>query len=158
LELQITNIGKGAAEEITVNFRTIEFEDSQRTWTSELLQSNEDQRFLIPTGAGVDTVQWSFDFFRGNQTTIEIQWQCRDILGDAHDQKQTINVTAYVRQFENTSTRYGQPPVDVISNALTDIKKDVTKISKNLHSISRSSRMERNAQEDNDEQRQSRQE
>lgn len=158
LELQITNIGKGAAEEITVNFRTIEFEDSQRTWTSELLQPNEDQRFLIPTGAGVDTVQWSFDFFRGNQTTIEIQWQCRDILGDAHDRKQTINVTAYVRQFENTGTRYGQPPVDVISNALTDIKKDVTKISKNLHSISRSSRMERNAQEDNDEQRQSRQE
>ena len=100
----------------------------------------------------------SFDFFRGNQTTIEIQWQCRDILGDAHDQKQTINVTAYVRQFENTGTRYGLPPVDVISNALTDIKKDVTKISKNLHSISRSSRMERNAQEGNDEQRQSRQE
>jgi hypothetical protein len=59
LELQITNIGKGAAEEITVDFRTIEFEGSQRTWTTELLQPNEHQRFFIPTGAGVDTTQFT---------------------------------------------------------------------------------------------------
>jgi hypothetical protein len=31
LELQIINIGKGAAEEITANFRNIEFKGSQRT-------------------------------------------------------------------------------------------------------------------------------
>jgi hypothetical protein len=77
LELQITNIGKGTAEEITVNFRTIEFEGSQRTWTTELLQPNEHRRFLIPTRAGVDTAQLSFNFFRDNQTTIELQWQCK---------------------------------------------------------------------------------
>jgi len=155
LELQITNVGKGAAEEITVNFRTIEFEGSQRTWTTELLQPNEHQRFLVSTGAGLDTVRWDFDFFRHNQTTIEIQWQCRDILGDSHDRRQTINVTAYVRQFENTGTRYEQPSMDVISKALTDIKGDVTKISNHLQSIGRSSRIARNAQEDNDEQRHS---
>lgn len=85
LELQITNIGKGAAEEITVTFRTIEFEDSQRTWTTELLQPNEHQRFFKSIGAGVDTAQSSFNFFRDNQTTIELHWQCRDILGDTHD-------------------------------------------------------------------------
>jgi hypothetical protein len=156
LELQITNIGKGAAEEITVDFRTIEFEDSQRTWTTELLQPNEHQRFFIPTGAGVDTTQFTFNFFRDKQTTIELHWQCKDILGGSHDRRQTINVTGYVKQFENTSARYEQPPMDVISNALTDIKKDASNISKNLHSISKSSMMERNAHEDNDEQRQSR--
>lgn len=150
LEMQITNVGKGAAEGITVNFRTIEFEGSQRTWTTELLQPNEHQRFFIPTGAGLDTVQYLFDFFRRNQTTIEIQWQCRDILGDSHDRRQTINVTAYVRQFENTGTRYEQPPMDVISNALTDIKRGVTKISNHLQGMGKSSRMERNTQEDND--------
>lgn len=85
MELQIANIGKGAAEEITVNFRTIEFEGSQRTWTNELLQPNEHQRFFIPTGAGVDTAQSSFNFFRDNQTTIELHWQCRVILGNTHD-------------------------------------------------------------------------
>ncbi len=111
LELQITNIGKGSSEEITVNFTTREFEGSQRTWTTELLQPNEHQRFFIPTGAGLDTVQYRFDFFRRNQTTVEIPWQCRDILGDSHDRRQTINVTAYVRQFENTGTRYEQPSV-----------------------------------------------
>jgi hypothetical protein len=56
-ELQITNVGKGAAEEIPVNFRTIEFEGSQRTWTIELLQPNEYQRFFVPIGAGLDTVR-----------------------------------------------------------------------------------------------------
>ena len=155
LQLQITNIGKGSAEEITVNFNTREFEGSQRAWTSELLQPNEHQRFLILIGADVDMVQRSFSFFRDNQTTIEIEWHCRDILGDAHDRRQTINLTAYVRQFENTSTRYEQPPMDVISNALTGIKGDATKIRKDLHSIIRSSRMERDAQENNDEQTQS---
>lgn len=49
LDLQITNICKGTAEGITVNFRTIEFEGSQRTWTTELLQPNEHQRFFIST-------------------------------------------------------------------------------------------------------------
>jgi hypothetical protein len=89
LELQITNIGKGSAEEITVNFRTTEFECSQRAWTSELLQQpNEHQGFLIPTGADVDAVQRSFNFLRDHQTTIEIQWQYGGILGDAHDQRQ----------------------------------------------------------------------
>ena len=57
LDLQIINIGKGAAEEITVNFRTIEFEGSQRTYTTELLQPNEHQRFFISTGEHVDAVQ-----------------------------------------------------------------------------------------------------
>jgi hypothetical protein len=71
LELQVTNIDKGSAEEITVNFRTTEFEGSQRAWTSELLQPNEHQRFLIPTGADLDAVQRSFNFFRDHQTTIE---------------------------------------------------------------------------------------
>lgn len=45
--------------------------------------------------------------------------------------------------------------MDVISNALTGIKGDATKISKDLHSMIRSSRMERDAQENNDEQTQS---
>jgi hypothetical protein len=155
LELQITNIGKGAAEEITVKFRTREFKGSQREWTNELLQPNEHQRFLIPTGADIDAVQRDFNFFRDHQTTIEIEWHCRDILGDAHDRSQTIDMTAFVRQFENTNTRYEQPPMDVISNALTGIKRGATKIRKDLHSIIRSSRIERNAQQNNDEQRQS---
>jgi hypothetical protein len=46
LDLQIINIGKGAAEEITVNFRTVEFEGSQRTYTTELLQPNEPSKIL----------------------------------------------------------------------------------------------------------------
>jgi hypothetical protein len=106
LDLQIINIGKGAAEEIIVNFRTIEFEGSQRTYTTELLQPNEHQRFFISTGEHVDAVQWNFNFFRDNQTTIELNWQCRDILGNTHDRRQKINVTGYVRQFENTGARY----------------------------------------------------
>jgi hypothetical protein len=85
LDLQITNINKGAVEGITVNFRTIEFEGSQRTRTTELLQPNEHQRFFISTGVGVHTAQSSFNFFRDNQTTIELHGQCKDILGDTHD-------------------------------------------------------------------------
>jgi hypothetical protein len=90
-----------------------------------------------------------------HQPTIEIEWYCRDILGCAHDRRQTINLTAYVRQLENTRSRYEQPQMDVISNALIGIKGDATKIRKDLHSIIRSSRMDRDAQENNDEQRQS---
>ena len=52
LELQITNMSKGAAVEITVNFSTREFEGCQRAWTDELLQPYEHQRFVIPTGGG----------------------------------------------------------------------------------------------------------
>jgi hypothetical protein len=152
LDLQITNICKGAAEGITVNFRTIEFEGSQITWTTELLQPNEHQKFFMPTGAGVRTAQSSFNFFRDNQTTIELHWQCKDILGDTHDRRQTINVTAYVRQFENTSARYEQPSLEAISDALTDIKKYASNISNNISSISINlAGSRRNAQEDNDE-------
>ena len=98
--------------------------------------------------------QCSFNFFKDNQTTIEIHWRCKDILADTHDRRQTIDVTAYVRQFENTSARYEQSPVEVISNVLTDIKRDAINISKNLHRISIDlSESRRNAQEDNDEQR-----
>jgi len=74
----------------------------------------------------------------------------------AHDRRQTINLTAYVRQFENTKSRYEQQPqMDVISNALIGIKGDATKIRKDLQRLIRSSRMDRDAHENNDEQRQS---
>jgi hypothetical protein len=43
--------------------------------------------------------------------------------------------------------------MEVISNALIDMKKDASNIAKNLHSISTSSRMERNVHEDHNEQR-----
>ena len=71
------------------------------------------------------------------------------------EDKQSINLTAYVRQFENTRSRYEQPQMDVISNALIGIKGDATKIRKDLQRLIRSSRMDRDAQENNDEQRQS---
>jgi hypothetical protein len=132
LELQITNIGKGSAEEITVSFGTREFTGSQRTWRTELLQPNEHQKCFIPIGERADEVQRDFNFFGDNQTTIDLNWRCRDILGNPHEQSQTINVTDYVRQFENTGTRYEQPPMDAISNALTAIKRDVTNISNHL--------------------------
>ncbi|MDQ4050831.1 MAG: hypothetical protein M3093_04395 [Thermoproteota archaeon] len=136
LELQITNIGKGSAEEITVSFGTREFTGSQRTWRTELLQPNEHQKFFIPIGERADAVQRDFNFFRDNQTTIDLNWRCRDILGNTHERSQTINVTNYVRQFENTRARYEQPPMEVISNALTDMKRDVGNIGKNLRSMS----------------------
>lgn len=148
LELQITNIGKGSAEEITVSFGTREFTGSQRTWRTELLQPNEHQKFFIPIGERADEVQMDFNFFGDNQTTIDLNWRCSDILGNPNEQSQTINVTDYVRQFENTGTRYEQPPMDAISNALTAIKRNVTKISNHLQRIGRSGTIERNAQED----------
>jgi len=64
----------------------------------------------------------------------------------------TINVTAYVRQFENTSARYEQPSLEAISDALTDIKKYASNISNNISSISINlAGSRRSAQEDNDE-------
>jgi hypothetical protein len=45
--------------------------------------------------------------------------------------------------------------MDVMSNALNGIKEDATKIRKDLQCLIRSSRMDRDAQENNDEQSQS---
>ena len=103
LEFVVVNIGKGSAEDVSIKFRVIEAQKSERSWVQELMLPNAHQKFFIPVGES--QTQHSMEYFEKNQTTLEFEWHCKDILGLTHTGKKQIDVTSFVVQMRKTQAR-----------------------------------------------------
>jgi hypothetical protein len=135
LDLMIANIGKGSAEDVRITFRVLEFQNTEREWNQELILPEAHQKFFIPTGER--QAQHNTQFFETNQTTLVVDWECRDILGILHSGRKQIDVTAFVRQMNRTQARFEEPFEDRMSRDIGEISTNARRMSDTLGDIRR---------------------
>lgn len=102
--LRITNIGKGAAQNIVINFSVIERDGSGRESFTHVLAPNGFIDFPIPVGENQEEMQ--FEFFRDNQITITGEWNCIDIFGEPFHDAINIDVTTHIIRLGRTATLF----------------------------------------------------
>lgn len=120
-ELLVTNAGKGAAIGIKAKFRIRELNDSERSWTWPMLVPGGSETLAIPVGP--EKYESSIDFFKGTQSTLDLQAEYSDILGKPHIVSHSLDITAHVKQFERTIVGYRE-------DELTKIREQLEKIAR----------------------------
>lgn len=133
LDLQLTNVGKGPAREIEVEYFVQEIADSARKWTQTLMMPDDHQRFFIPSKDGQAVP--SDDYYKVNQTTVIIKWKCKDIFEKPHSNQETIDVSAYVKQFDTVSAHYEERPLDEIASDMGNISRYTQGVEGHLRDI-----------------------
>jgi len=128
ISLRISNIGTGPANRINLKYWIDSIEDSSRTWTKPLLMANESEEFFIAVDQ--NNTQHSMDYFKNNQTVLNIEGECENILGKSYPIQDSINVTEYVAQFQQTNVRYQEEPLRDIARTLNEIKQRLDRINR----------------------------
>lgn len=131
IAIKISNVGKGSAERIKIIFSaTIEGSVVKRTWEQELMSPNEFQTFFIPKN---DTqTENHIKFFEPSTIILTVTWECKDILGEDHGGRTSINLTEYVKQLPATIAIYQEDPLKKISREIENIKEIFVKIEHHL--------------------------
>lgn len=133
VDFRISNVGKGSASDVQVNFLVIGRNTIKRTWTQPLFTPNQFQDFPIPVSENEE--QGSIPYFEVNETKIQITATYNDILGNSHSSKQEIDISEFVKQFKTTLSLYDEETMDEIPRNIKSISDDVKKITNNLSSI-----------------------
>jgi hypothetical protein len=133
IDFRISNVGKGPAGDIRVNFTVVGQNTVSRTWTQPLMKPNEFQDFFIPINEENQT-QSNVPFFRNNETRIELNATYRDILDIVHSSTEIINISEFVNQFERTLSVYNEETTSKISRSLERIGQELRDIKENLSS------------------------
>jgi|SRR5687767_6959199 len=107
IDFRISNVGKGPASEVRVNFRVIGEQTVAREWVQPLMKPNEFQDFFIPINDENET-QSNTPFFQNHETRIELDATYRDILDIDHSSTEIINVSEFVNQFERTLSVFNE--------------------------------------------------
>lgn len=132
-DLKIQNVGNGPANRIELSYWIDSKDETKRNWTKPLLMPNDSDEFFIPKNEN----QPAFDnvYFEDNQTTIRITGKYFDILDNEYKIDDSIDVTAYVKQWKKTSVRYKESPeqeisksIEKIARSVDDLGREVTKI------------------------------
>jgi hypothetical protein len=131
--LEITNVGKGPAKEVSVEFKVEEFDETDRTWTQTLLMPNDFQRFFIPKGK-TETAH-DIKYFQDNDVTLELACKFKDIFGEQHSYSETMDVSKYARQVDDVVSLYLEKTIDKIANGIEDIASKFNKIDKRLEGM-----------------------
>lgn len=133
LDFRISNVGKGPASDVRINFTVTGQNIITRTWTQPLLKPNEFQDFFVPISE--TETQSSVDYFRNNQTVIELNATYRDILDSDHSSTEVINISEFVNQFERTVSIYTEETTSKISRSLERISQELHDIKINLRPV-----------------------
>jgi hypothetical protein len=107
IDFRISNVGKGPASEVRVNFRVIGEQTVAREWVQPLMKPNEFQDFFIPINDENES-QSNIPFFQNHETRIELDATYRDILDIDHSSTEIINVSEFVNQFERTLSVFNE--------------------------------------------------
>ncbi len=133
IALEIANIGKGGAKGLSVDYRIQEIENSEKRWYQAVLRSESSQVFYLERGDR--EVVFDVDFFKNNQTTLDIRWSCKDVFGKEHTGSDTLDITSFVRQFDNINAQYKKESLDSIDHNIREfitefkrLKQDIDKI------------------------------
>jgi uncharacterized protein Yka (UPF0111/DUF47 family) len=135
LELQISNVGKGPAKEVNVNFYLKEAPNIKKQWNQPLLVPNDFRKFLIPKN--VNEVETHIDYFKNNQTTLIIKSDYRDVLGYSHMNEEVIDVTSYVAQYGKIFSPFIETPTEKISRSVEKIATDLSNLSQQVYNINK---------------------
>lgn len=130
LDLMIKNIGNGSANGVELSYWLEGCDQTKRNWTKPLISPNDYDTFFIPVAE--DKNETSMDYFKNNQTIIRIVGKYHDILGNEHKIDDSIDVTAYVKQFEVTSVRYSEPTDEQLVKHLKEISTSITEFLKKV--------------------------
>jgi len=123
LELVVTNVGKASAVGVEANFQIRELADSARQWTTPLLNAADSARFLIPVGK--DKHEYTVDFFKAHQSTMDFQAKYSDIFGKSYSVSQSVDITAFVTQLDKTPMTYPRGDLDKVVEELRDIASEL---------------------------------
>jgi len=123
LDFRISNVGKGPAEDVRVNFTVVGQNTVTRTWTQPLLKPNGFQDFFTES---------SVPYSRNNETRVELNATYRDILDINHSNSEVINISDFVNQFERTLSVYSEETSDKISRSLDKFFEELQRIRQNL--------------------------
>jgi hypothetical protein len=133
IDFRISNVGKGSASDVRVNFTFIGQHTVERTWTQPLMKPNDFQDFFIPINDDNQT-QSNIPFFQNNETRIEFNATYTDILDINHSSTEVINISEFVNQFERTLAVYNEETTSKISRSLERIGQELRDIKQNLRS------------------------
>jgi hypothetical protein len=135
IDFRLSNVGKGPASDVRVNFTVIGQQSVARTWTQPLMKPNEFQDFFISINDENET-QSNIPFFQENETRIELNATYKDILDIDHSSTEIINISEFVNQFERTLSVYSEETTIEISRSLERIGQELRNINQNLRSNS----------------------
>ena len=130
LDFRISNVGKGPAEDVRVNFTVVGQNTVTRTWTQPLLKPNGFQDFFIPISE--TETESSVPYSRNNETRVELNATYGDILDINHSNSEVINISDFVNQFERTLSVYSEETSDKISRSLDKFFEELQRIRQNL--------------------------
>lgn len=106
IALSLKNVGTGAAIQVNFEYELKGKPETKRVWKKPLMDNDEYTNFFIPTGQTSKDFQMSYDYFKTNPTEIIIKITYKNIHGKTYTINETINVTEYVSQFDNTLEEY----------------------------------------------------
>jgi len=118
-QLVVTNVGKGAAIGIKARFGVREFKNSERSWIWPMLMPGEQETMQVPVGP--EKYETSMDFFKGTQSTLDLQAEYSDILGKSYSVSYSLDITAHLKQFEKTQVGYHEDELTMIREQLEKI-------------------------------------
>lgn len=134
-DLLIRNVGNGPATKINIGFWIESKDETKKSWTKPLMMPNDSEEFFIPKNDKESV--FNMDFFSNNQTTIRIVGEYYDILNNKYEINDFIDVTAYVKQLEQTKNRYKEPAEEKISDGIDKISDSLKKLINEVTSIKR---------------------
>lgn len=135
LALEIANIGKGGAKELHVNYTVLEIPSIQKQWFQKLLRPEASQVFYLEDSQG-NTV-FSIDYFKQNQYTLQIEWNCIDVFGTAHSGTDELDITNFVTQYSNIHAQYKEEPIDNISRRFDNVQRSLSSMERSFSKLER---------------------
>jgi hypothetical protein len=131
IAIKISNVGKGSAERIRIEFLiTVESSIIKKAWEQELMAPNDFQTYFIPKSE--NETETGIKFFGTSDSTMEIIWTCRDILGVSHEGRASIALTEYTKQLASPFAVYHEEPNTKIAREIEKIEDILSKIEKHL--------------------------
>ncbi len=135
LALEIANIGKGGAKELHVNYTVREIPSIQKQWFQKLLRPEASQVFYLEDSQG-NTV-FSIDYFKQNQYTLQIEWNCLDVFGKPHSGTDELDITNFVTQYSNIHAQYKEEPIENISRRFDNVQRSISSMERSFNKLER---------------------
>lgn len=132
-DLLIRNVGNGSANRINLSYWIEGKDETKRNWTKPLMMPNDSDEFFIPKNEKESVFEG--DFFKQNQTTMKIVGEYYDILGNKYEINDSIDITAYVKQWEHTQVRYQEEPEEKVSRSIERISRSIDDIGREVRRL-----------------------
>jgi hypothetical protein len=102
VELEIANVGLGAARNVRVTFGSTPIPGGWRNWEAPLIKAGQSYDLYVPTGPHTNEI--ALEYFRGRNFTLAVQMEYESVPGKHLREEQVLDVSNWVEQFVATRT------------------------------------------------------